>query len=89
MYFTFSETSNLFLFGQESVAVCSVYNILSGIPICLLHKIAKGYFFIWLSAVVTRIKYGTIVPTIIVTKKRIIRRSLYLFKIRQAYVIRS
>ena len=40
MYFTFLETSNLFLFGQEvkRVAVCSVYDMPSGIPIGLLHN---------------------------------------------------
>jgi len=41
MYFTFLETSNLFKFVQdrESVAICSFYDMLSVIPIDLLHKI--------------------------------------------------
>ena len=48
MYFTFSETSNLFsIWTREvkSVAVCSVYDMLWGIPIGLLHKIANRCIF--------------------------------------------
>ena len=44
MYFTFSETSNLFLFWTRKVkrvAVCLVYDMLSFIPIGLLHNIAN------------------------------------------------
>ena len=48
MYFTFSETSNLFLYvwtkENKSIAVCSVYNMLSGIPISLLHISSIDYF---------------------------------------------
>ena len=56
MYFTFLETSNLFLFGQvKSLAVCSVYDMLSGIPIGLLHT--KGLLpFVFLSTTKTNIQ---------------------------------
>ena len=40
IYFTFQETSNLFFIWTrevKSVAVCSVYDMLSGIPIGLIH----------------------------------------------------
>ena len=33
----------------KSVAVCSVYDMLSGIPIGLLHKIAKGLTVFWIT----------------------------------------
>ena len=52
MYFTFLETSNLFsIWTREvkTVAVCSVYDMLSGIPIGLLHEIAKGLTVFWIT----------------------------------------
>ena len=44
MYFTFSETSSLCLFGQErSRAAFLVHDILSGIYLGLLHKVKNVY----------------------------------------------
>ena len=44
-----TESFSIWTREVKSVAVCSVYDMLLGIPIGLLHKIAKGLTVFWIT----------------------------------------